>query len=188
MSDQVDQPVQPDELCTHNLHLDGERVHLRPMTEDDWPHVLDWNADPEVLIWSDGIEEPRPPEDTKGIYRAASRSAYVFIIELAAEPIGECWLQKMNLPEISARFWGLDLRRIEIVIGRKDLWGKGLGSDAIRTLVAFGFEEERADAIFGIVDPGNTRSWQAFRKAGPQELQVGEKRTLVIWRKGESRQ
>ncbi len=171
------------------MHLAGERVRLRPMTEDDWEHVLAWNADPEVLIWSDDTDEVRPAEETKGIYRGVSRSAYVFIIELDGEPIGECWLQKMNLAEIIARFPGKDLRRIDIMIGRKDLWGKGFGTDTIRTLVRFGLEGEGADGIFGMVDPKNVRSRRAFEKAGLEEFEgvEGERRGLVVWRDDRSR-
>ena len=175
--------VLPDELRKHDVRLAGERVTLRPMTEKDWEHVLPWNADPEVLIWSDDTEEPRPTEETKDIYRSVSQFAHVFIIEHEGQPIGECWLQKMNLPGIIERFPGKDLRRIDITIGRKDLWGKGLGTDAIRTLVRFGFEEEKANGIFGMVDFKNTRSWRAFEKAGFGEFEKrGQDTGLVVWR------
>ena len=158
--------VLPDLLRVHAVHLQGERVTLRPMTEEDWPHVLAWNADPEVLVWSDGTDEVRPEEDTKSIYRGVSLFALVFVIEMEGEPIGECWLQKMNLPEMIALFPGQDLRRLDIMIGRKDLWGHGLGSDAIRTLADFGLEQERADAIFAMVSARNPRSQRAFLRAG----------------------
>jgi RimJ/RimL family protein N-acetyltransferase/mannose-6-phosphate isomerase-like protein (cupin superfamily) len=173
----------PDRMREHEVHLRGGRVALRPMTEEDWEHVLAWNGDPEVLIWADCTEEVRPEEDTKDIYRSVSQSAFVFIIEHEGQPIGECWLQQMNLPEIVERFPGKDLRRIDIMIGRKDLWGKGLGTDTIRTLVRFGFEEENAEGIFGLVDPKNRRSWRAFEKAGMEEFEpIGDWGGLVVWR------
>jgi aminoglycoside 6'-N-acetyltransferase len=175
--------VLPDVLREHDVHLRGERVYLRPMTENDWGPVLAWNADPEVLIWADCTDEVRPPEDTKGIYREVSVFAHVFIIEFEGEPIGECWLQTLNLPDLVERFPGRDLRRIDLMIGRKDLWGQGLGTDTLRTLVRFGFEQERADGIFGMVDPSNRRSRRAFEKAGFRDLdrRQGES-VLVIWR------
>ena len=171
----------PDRLREHEVHLRAERVVLRPMTEGDWGHVLAWNADPEVLIWSDDTEEVRPEEETKGIYRSVSRFAFVFIIEHEGEPIGECWLQKMNLPEFIAAYPGKDLRRIDLMIGRKDLWGKGLGTDAIQALVKLGFEREKADGIFAWVRAENRRSWRAFEKAGFGEVEVGEVRGLMVW-------
>ena len=169
----------PDEMRKHDVHLHGKRVVLRPMTEGDWEDVLAWNADPEVLIWSDGTKEVRPEEVTKDIYRGVSRFAFVFIIEHEGEPIGECWLQKMNLPEVVAAYPGKDLRRIDLMIGRKDLWGQGLGTDTIRTLVEFGFEEDGTDGIFGMVEAENRRSWRAFEKAGFAEVEVGG---MVVWR------
>jgi len=172
----------PEELRAHDVHLQGEKVSLRPMAEDDWERVLAWNADPEVLIWSEGTEDVRPEEDTKDIYRSVSRFAFVFIIEHDGQAIGECWLQQMNLPEMIERFPGKDLRRIDLMIGRKDLWGKGLGTDAIETLVRFGFEKEEADGIFGWVRPENRRCQRAFEKAGFRETAVGEVRGLMVWR------
>ncbi len=176
--------VLPDEIRLHDVHLRGGRIALRPMTEDDWEHVLAWNADPEVLVWSDDTTEIRPEEDTKDIYRSVSQFAFVFIIECEQEPIGECWLQKMNLPEIIEKFPGKDLRRIDIMIGRKDLWGQGLGSDAIRTLVEFGFEQEGADGIFTLVSLKNLRSQKAFRKAGFRDapLEWRGEVALAVWR------
>jgi RimJ/RimL family protein N-acetyltransferase len=180
--DAEEEHVLPDELREHGLHLQGERVVLRPMTEGDWKHVLAWNADPEVLMWSDGTAKVRPEEDTKDIYRSVSRFAFVFIIEHEGEPIGECWLQQMNLPEFLAAHPDKDLRRIDLMIGRKDLWGQGLGTDTIRTLVKFGFEQQGADGIFGIVESENIRSRRAFEKAGLVEREVGEAKGLVVWR------
>ncbi len=136
------------------------------MTEEDWPHLLVWNADPEVLVWSDGIDQPRPEEETKEIYRSVSIFAHNFIVEYQGEPIGECWLQKMNLPDLIDRFPGRDLRRIDLVIGRKDLWGQGLGTDILRTLLRFAFEVERADGVFGMVEKYNPRSRARVRKGG----------------------
>jgi RimJ/RimL family protein N-acetyltransferase len=176
----------PDLIREHDVHLRGERVSLRPMTEQDWPDILAWETDREVLYWFDGPDtSPRPAEETQRIYRGVSRFAYNFMIELDGEPIGICWLQKMNLRPIVERFPGRDLRRIDIAIGAKELWGQGLGSDAIRALVAFGFGPERADAVFGMVEPRNSRSWRAFEKAGFRAIELPDiegGRALVVWR------
>lgn len=178
--DEAAERVLPPVLRAHDVHLTGERVALRPMTEDDWAHVCAWNADPEVLHWSDGPgTAPREPDETRWISRTVSVFAYVFIIEFDGEPIGDCWLQKLNLPEIRALFPGEDLRRIDIVIGRKDLWGKGLGTDAIRALVCFAFEQELAEGVYTNASPENPRSRRAFEKAGFRRLESAE--GLVIF-------
>lgn len=155
-------------LREHNITLRGERLVLRPMTEADWDIVQRWESDPDVLYYFDsGWVEPRELEDTQMIYRGVSQAAFVFIAELDSRPIGVCWLQRMNLQRLVEQFPGRDLRRIDLAIGEKELWGHGLGTEMIRTLTRFGFETERCDAIFGCgVGDYNPRSRRAFEHVG----------------------
>ena len=137
------------------------------MTEDDWHHLLKWNNDPEVMRYFDHEDFSAVTlGEIQSIYRWVSTHAHCFIIEVEGLSIGECWLQRMNLQHIVDQFPGEDLRRIDIAIGEKDLWGHGYGSEAIQLLVDFGFSHERADAIFGIVSADNERSLRAFEKCG----------------------
>jgi len=101
---------------------DGDLV-LRPMTEDDWDVEERWNRDPEVLRWSEGDDvESRSPEEVRSIYRGVSRTALVFVAELSGRPIGDGWLQEMNMAEILRRHPpAADLRRIDLLIGEKEL-------------------------------------------------------------------
>ena len=82
----------------------------------------------------------------------------MFIGEYDAQPVAECWLQEMNIAEPLAQYPGLDLRRIDLGIGEKDLWGQGMGTRIIALLprLAFGL---------GIRDD-NERSLRAFAKNG----------------------
>jgi RimJ/RimL family protein N-acetyltransferase len=137
------------------------------MTEADWDVLLRWNTDPEVLYYcEDDDVTSRTLEEIQGIYRQVSQTAFVFVSELDGVPVGECWLQEMNLAEILSRYPGKDLRRIDLTIGEKKLWGKGWGTKIIRLLTRFGFEQEGADAIFGCVADHNPRSRRAFEKNG----------------------
>ena len=157
----------PARIASHDVVLDGERVRLRPMTEDDWPSLLAWNRDPDVLYLTDGPgAEPCGLAETQAIYRSVCAHAFCFIIEFEARAIGECWLQRMNLQAIVDRHRGRDVRRIDIVIGAKGLWGQGLGTEAVSLLTSFGFENEGADAIYGIVYRHNPRSRRLFEKLG----------------------
>jgi RimJ/RimL family protein N-acetyltransferase len=148
--------------------LHGERVTLRPMTEGDWDALLRWNSDPEVLYYTEGGDVTSYDlEMVQKIYRGTSQNAFCFIVEVDRKDVGECWLQRMNLERVLERYPGKDCRRIDLMIGEKALWGRGLGSDPIRTLTRFGFEQEGADLIFGCeVADYNPRSLGAFRKAG----------------------
>src|SRR5262249_35709719 len=146
----------------------GDRVTLRPMTEQDWDILLAWNNDPVVLYFAEGDHvASRSLHEVRDIYRSSSQNAYTFMIEVEGRVIGECWLQKMNLPRILERWPGRDCRRIDLMIGQKEYWGQGYGTEVIRLLTEFGFEHERADLIFGCdIADYNPGSQKAFEKAG----------------------
>ena len=154
-------------LREHSFNLKGKHVFLRPMMEYDWDTIVKWETDPEILYWSDGNPGyPRTPDNVKYIFRTVSQHAYCFIIEYKNKPVGDCWLQEMNLKPVLEQFPGKDCRRIDLVIGEKRLWGKGLGTDVIQTLTAFAFMVEEADVVFGVPFDYNARSRKAFEKAG----------------------
>lgn len=147
--------------------LVGGQLTLRPMTEGDWDLLLAWNRDPDVLYYSDDNDvSAYDLETVQAIYRSVSQNAICFIAEYAGQAIGEGWLQRMNLPRILEQYPTLDCRRIDLMIGEKSLWGKGLGTAMIRTLTRFGFEVEGADLIFGLVSDYNVRSRRAFERVG----------------------
>lgn len=152
----------------HNISLKGEKVLLHPMTEDDWDILLKWNNDPEVLYFSEGDDiTSQTLERVQQKYRSVSQKAFCFIIEVDNIPVGECWLQEMNLERILKKYPGKDCRRIDLMIGEKQFWEKGIGIDVIATLTRFGFEDEKADYICGCdVADYNPRSQKAFKKNG----------------------
>jgi RimJ/RimL family protein N-acetyltransferase len=90
-------------------------------------------------------------------------------------PIGECWLQEMNIERVLESYPDMDVRRIDLAIGEKDHWNKGIGTTVIRMLTEFGFQQEEADLIYepGIADY-NPRSLRAFQKVGYEIVGVIE--------------
>ena len=159
-------------LREHFITLKSEKVVLRPMTERDWDILLKWNSDSEVLYYSEGDDvQAYRLEDIQGIYRCTSQTAFCFIAAVDNWPVGEGWLQKMNLPMIIQKYPDLDCRRIDLMIGEKDFWGKGIGTEMIRLLTEFAFEQEHADRVFGCaIADYNPRSLRAFQKVGYQIL------------------
>jgi aminoglycoside 6'-N-acetyltransferase len=155
-------------LKEHSITLQGDTFLLRPMRETDWDVLLEWNNDPAVLYFSEGDDVTSYTlQEVQAIYRHVSRSGFCFIIEWQGQPIGECWLQSMNLDYLREKHAGKECRRIDLLIGEKGLWGRGIGTDVIRTLTTFGFEQEKADVIYGCgVADYNGRSLGAFQRAG----------------------
>ena len=179
-----------DRLRTHDVTLGEGPVTLRPLTEDDWDLVVGWWNDPDIASYADAEPSVYSHTQVQEIVRGISDSAYCFVIEFKGRPVGECWLQEMNVQRILDRNPGLDCRRVPLEI-EKDYWGRGIGTAAIRLLVEFGFETEGAEAIFAMdVADYNPGSRRAFEKAGfelydtvpqPPGDRASVRHDLVIW-------
>ena len=160
-------------LPTHDTHLTGERVGLRPFAEADFDAVVLWWDDPEVMDGAEGKENPRySREQIERIYRGGIEKweALLFIIEAEGRAIGETWLQRMNLDRGKAQppdnAW-----RIDIMIGEKECWAKGCGSEAVRLLLRHAFEHLGADRVAAMdVFEFNERSLRMFRGCGLREV------------------
>ena len=155
-----------DRLKQHEVTLRAEHVVLRPMTEDDWDLVHKWWNDPDVSYYADANDDEYSLEQARDIVRSISGKALCFVIEYQGTPVGDCWLQEMNLARILTQNPGMDCRRVDIEID-KEFWGRGIGTEAIGLLVDFGFRQDTADAIFGCeIADYNPRSLRAFQKCG----------------------
>lgn len=88
------------------------------------------------------------------------------------KPIGECWIQKMNMPDVTAMYpETMDVRRIDMAIGEKDYWGKGIGTIFIRMLIDFAFCGEKVDVLHCFSEDYNPRSMKMWEKNGFTQVQ-----------------
>jgi RimJ/RimL family protein N-acetyltransferase len=146
------------------------------MTADDWQLLYRWNSDPEVLYYSEGDDVASyTPEQVRDIYCSVCQDALCFVTEADGVPVGDCWLQEMNLERVLIRYPDLDCRRIDLLIGEKTHWGQGIGTEAIRLLTEYAFLEEGVDLVYepGIADY-NVRSRKAFQRVGYQVVKIKE--------------
>jgi len=143
-------------------------LRLRPLSERDWPLLEKWNTDPRVLYYAEAEHVTSwGPDEVRRIYRQVCWNAHCFIIEFEGMAIGECWLQRLNLSRVLEQYPDSDCRRIDLVIGEREFWGRGIGTETIRMLTRFAFIDEGVDAAFALdVWEFNLRSIRAFEKAG----------------------
>ena len=150
---------------------DEYKIVLRPLCDEHLPLLYKWNADPEVLYWTEsGVSDTSltyEPDTVHDIYGGVSQNAFCFLIEVNGVPIGECWLQKMNMPNVKAMYpETLDVRRIDMSIGEKDYRNKGIGTHFIGMLIDFAFNDEKADVLHCFNDDYNIRSRRMWEKYG----------------------
>lgn len=94
-------------ITTHTTKLTGVtktgRFVLKPLTDDALPSLYRWNANRDLLYWTEGRKsdiEPHDEETVREIYGSVSKEGHCFLIEVQGSPIGECWLQRMNIAAI----------------------------------------------------------------------------------------
>ncbi|MCL2775980.1 MAG: GNAT family N-acetyltransferase, partial [Oscillospiraceae bacterium] len=137
-------------IKSHDITLYGGNdidIVLRPLCDDHLPLLYKWNTDPEVLYWTEGgtadTNLSYGPDTVHQIYGGDTDKILYFLIEVDGIPIGECWLQKMNLPNVRAMYpETLDVRRIDMSIGEKAYWNRGIGTQFIGMMIDFAFNGE----------------------------------------------
>ena len=160
-------------IKSHDITLYGGNKHkiiLRPLSDEYLPLLYKWNADPEVLYWTEGgkdIVRSYDKETVHKIYGGVSKNAFCFLIEADGLPIGECWLQRINLENVITMYdSSIDVRRIDMAIGEKEYWNKGIGSEFIPMVIDFAFNVEHVDVLHCFNEDYNTRARRMWEKNG----------------------
>jgi len=157
-------------IKTHDVTLYGGNdvdIILRPLCDEHLPLLYKWGGDPEVVYWSDtGNVNDFDEESVRSIYGSVSQNGLCFLAEIDQYPIGNFWLQKMNISEVSALYPGLDVRRIEAEIGEKEHWGRGIGTEIVHMLIDYAFYGENVDVLHCFSADYNLRSQKTLLKQG----------------------
>jgi RimJ/RimL family protein N-acetyltransferase len=147
--------------------LTGEKVILRPYLEDDFPVLLAAIADPEVQRLT-GSTQDGPivpgPEDTEQflqVYRVRNlqpdRLDLAVVDQASGGCVGEVVLNQWDEGNRSCNF------RTLIGPGGRD---RGLGTEALRLIVGYGFEQLGLHRISLEVYAFNPRARRVYEKAG----------------------
>jgi len=143
--------------------IEAGRVRLRALALDDAPGVYRLYADREANRFGYS-----PPMDTlddarvvieKTIDLAQKRQTFHFGV---ADREGDQVIGHTTLFQ-----WNREQRRAEVGYSiRRDLWGRGLGTEAAGALVAFAFERLDLRRLEADVDPRNEGSRRVLEKLG----------------------
>lgn len=138
----------------------GRRVRLRALEETDLERCYTWINDPEVTEHLTTRFPISMHDERQWLLRASSGDGdKVFAIETAAgEHIGNIGLHRIRYLDGNAE--------LGILIGAKERWNQGYGTDAILTLLRFAFEEMNLHRVYLRVDADNPRAIRCYEKCG----------------------
>jgi len=156
----------------HYKRVVGERVYLSPISHDDIDTFMNWVNDPELANFtsfhSQNISLPKEREAVDSLSKGGNTFSIVTID--GDKVIGNCSFFKIDAINRTAE--------IGIIIGEKDYWGKGYGSDALKLLLKFGFENRNYNNIYLRVFSFNERAIKSYEKVGFK--QQGVHREAII--------
>jgi RimJ/RimL family protein N-acetyltransferase len=117
--------------------MTGSQVYLRPLERTDLnERYLAWLNDPEVTRFMETGTFPTTAQDLEKFYEevTGSRSQVILAIvdKKSDQHVGNVKLGPIQWLHRSATFG--------ILIGDKRFWGKGIGKEATRLMVEYGFE------------------------------------------------
>ena len=160
--------------------LETERLILRRLTMDDLDALFALYRDPEVRrYFPEGtLTYEQTKEELEWIinvyYGQYGYGLWATIHKETGEFIGRCGL----LP------WTID-GRAEVEVAymlARAYWGQGLGTEAARAILEYGFEQLHLSRLICLVDPGNQASSNVARKVGmtlEKDGDINGERTLL---------
>lgn len=140
--------------------LTGEKVRLRPVEERDLPHFVEWLANPELTRWLSAIDSPPTLEEE-----------YEWYDSKRSDPDSVMWA----IESLDGRLAGnvelrlaLKSQRAELGIAIQDtrLWSQGLGTDVIRLVLDYAFEDLGLNRVELTTDEDNARALRCYEKCG----------------------
>ncbi len=157
----------PEQADTEKVFVKGEKVILREKRVEDAPEDYAWRVDEELAR----LDATRPLRMSYDEFKRYSqeemgypspRSKRLAIDTHDGTHIG------------NIMYYDIDLRRKEaelgIMIGDRDYWGKGYGTDSVNSLVDHIFTATQITRIYLHTLEWNERARKSFAKSGFKEL------------------
>lgn len=145
------------------LNIVGKLVALGPYVREHLALYHRWFNDFEVIRYYLDTPRPQTLEERAAWYERVSagdpHNIDFLIYELATmRPIGRVGLEDINYQHRRATFG--------LLIGEKDCWGKGYGTEATRLTIDYGFNALGLHNIMLSVSSANTAAIRAYTRAG----------------------
>lgn len=137
--------------------LRGARVVLRPVTPRDYPLIRDWQNDPDVA-WLMDYEGAFTLDDIAAQEAEASRDGCPFVIEVDGRPVGRIGLNRFRTRDRACALY--------VYVGLPSLWGRGIGRDAVRTILGHAFDTLGLDLVELWTLAGNDRAVRSYEASG----------------------
>ncbi len=148
---------------TSNEVIEGDRLSLRPITEDDLALLASWDKDETLkLLVGEKFSGLNAFRDTQDWYQylqhSSSDQLYGIVVDNTL--IGDIELRDIN--------WRKGSAEVRIRIGERKYWSNGYGTDALSLLIEYCFSQLSFEYLYLRVYAGNKRAIKSYKKVGFQ--------------------
>ncbi len=154
--------------------LTGTLCYLSPPEPEDAELWAGWLTDLDIALplGGEAAEVICPPSQAAWIDAIGEKGQPVFtIVESATNrPVGRCLLFAVNQVDGCAE--------AGIFVGEKDVWGKGIGTEAMRLLLDYAFNLLNLRSVMIGTFDFNERALASYRKLGFRE--IGRRRACRV--------
>jgi diamine N-acetyltransferase len=148
-------------LSGGNGMIESKRTYLRPLERADLPKRMMWLNDPiirETLLLRFPVSLAETELWFERVLSDPTRKDFIIVLKADDRVIGFCGYVNIDLVHRKAEPF--------IAIGDKECWGKGFGSEVVRTLLNYGFNELRLNRQYGYMLDNNPGALKMDLRAG----------------------
>jgi diamine N-acetyltransferase len=141
--------------------LIGKRVYLRPLEKEDLVYLRRWANDPEIRRLTGEVtpmSQAQADEFLAKVHNDRERVWFSIALRKDGRVIGEAGLLRM--------FPAWRTTDLSIIIGEKDAWGKGYGTEAILLLLDYAFGHLSFHRVAVGVVGFNAKALHFYEKVG----------------------
>jgi len=135
---------------------------IEELKPEFFPLVAEWLSNPAINQWLDGDWRGRSINSSLVAVTVRNRRNRLFLVRSDATPCGVVALADIEVADRLAMVWYL--------MGDAAFTGRGIISDALSQIVAFGFDELALECIYAWVMQNNTRSIRVLVKSGFRQM------------------
>ncbi|PIR89052.1 MAG: GNAT family N-acetyltransferase [Candidatus Harrisonbacteria bacterium CG10_big_fil_rev_8_21_14_0_10_40_38] len=148
-----------------NVFLSNDKISLRCFESDDVSLITKWLNDADVTRFMFYGQKPMTEEQVGELINSqlGSDKNVVLMIDSCESPsaIGFCGLYDIHPTARKAEF--------RILIGDKNCWGRGYGTEVTKLLTAYGFDRLNLHKIWLGFTSENISAGKAYKKSGYTE-------------------
>lgn len=152
----------------------GDKINLSPVDESDIGRLCEWINNPDIRRFITVYTPKTMTEEREFVVNSSTKNCSV-LFAILTKNTGE----HIGNAELGDIHWRNGTAMFGFMIGVKKYWGKGYGTDALKTMLRYAFETLNLWKVKSNVIAPNIRSYRCHEKCGFKKAGVYRKEYVI---------